>query len=58
MADKHVFSDCCNINNTARHKCFLLKKKDEADYKDILQIPNPEHICEVNKENQVSVKKR
>ncbi|KAM7154379.1 alpha-fetoprotein-like isoform 2-T2 [Molossus nigricans] len=58
MADKHVFSDCCNINNTARHKCFLLKKKDEADYKDILQIPNPEQICEVNKENQVSVKKR
>lgn len=58
MADKHVFSDCCNVNNTARHKCFLLNKKDDANYKEILQIPNLEQICEVNKGNQVLVKKR
>lgn len=58
MADKHVFSDCCNINNTARHKCFLLNKKDDADLWEIEQIPNPEQICDMNKDHQVSVKKR
>lgn len=58
MADKHVFSDCCNVNNTARHKCFLLNKKDDANYSEILHIPNLEQICEVNKGNQVLVKKR
>ncbi|XP_070265843.1 alpha-fetoprotein-like isoform X1 [Myotis yumanensis] len=58
MADKHVFSDCCNVNNTARHKCFLLNKKDDENYREILQIPNLEQICEVNKGNQVLVKKR
>ncbi|XP_006094445.1 alpha-fetoprotein-like [Myotis lucifugus] len=58
MVDKHVFSDCCNVNNTARHKCFLLNKKDDDNYREILQIPNLEQICEVNKGNQVLVKKR
>nr|KAF6385889.1 alpha fetoprotein [Myotis myotis] len=58
MVDKHVFSDCCNVNNTARHKCFLLNKKDDANYSEMLQIPNLEQICEVNKGNQVLVKKR
>lgn len=57
MADKE-FSDCCNINNKARLKCFLLYKKDDTDYSDIFQIPNLEQICEVNKENQASVKER
>ncbi|KAM5284298.1 alpha-fetoprotein-like isoform 3-T4 [Hipposideros larvatus] len=58
MVDKHAFSDCCNINNTARHKCFLLYKKDDAGHSDIFQIPNPEQICETDKENQASVKER
>ncbi|KAB1282780.1 Afamin [Camelus dromedarius] len=58
IADKHVFSDCCNTNNTARHKCFLLHKRDDAGYSDIFQIPNSEQICEMHKENQVSVKER
>ncbi|XP_010981096.3 alpha-fetoprotein [Camelus dromedarius] len=58
IADKHVFSDCCNTNNTARHKCFLLHKRDDAGYSDIFQIPNFEQICEMHKENQVSVKER
>ncbi|XP_058402330.1 alpha-fetoprotein-like [Diceros bicornis minor] len=58
MADKHMFSDCCNINNMERHKCFLLHKKDDADYSDIFQIPNPEQICEMVKEHQVSMKER
>ncbi|EPY78247.1 serum albumin [Camelus ferus] len=58
IADKHVFSDCCNTNNTARHKCFLLHKRDDAGYSDIFQIPNSEQICEMDKENQVSVKER
>ncbi|XP_036783389.2 alpha-fetoprotein-like isoform X1 [Manis pentadactyla] len=58
MADKHLFSECCNINNTARLKCFLLNKKDDAGYNDIFQIPNPEQICEMDKENQVSMKER
>ncbi|XP_027456497.1 alpha-fetoprotein-like isoform X2 [Zalophus californianus] len=57
-ADKQKFSDCCNINNKARLKCFLLYKKDDADYSDIFQIPNPEQICEMDKVNQVSVKER
>ncbi|XFF78821.1 hypothetical protein AB1E18_005040 [Capra hircus] len=56
MADKCVFSDCCNINKTARHKCFLLHKKDDAGYSEIFQISNPEQICEMDKENQVPVK--
>lgn len=58
MVDKHVFSNCCNINNTARHKCFLLYKKDDEGHSDIFQIPNPEQICEMYKENQVSVRGR
>ncbi|XP_054447506.1 alpha-fetoprotein-like isoform X2 [Pteronotus mesoamericanus] len=58
MTDKHVLSDCCKTNDTARHKCFLLSKKDDADYRDIFQIPNPEQICEMNKESAGSVKKR
>ncbi|XP_032187933.1 alpha-fetoprotein-like isoform X1 [Mustela erminea] len=57
-ADKEEFSDCCNINNKARLKCFLLYKKDDAGYSDISQIPNPEQICEMDEENQVSVKER
>lgn len=51
MADKHVFSDCCNINKTARHKCFLLHKKDDAGYSEMFQISNPEQICEMGKES-------
>ncbi|XP_036859165.2 alpha-fetoprotein-like isoform X3 [Manis javanica] len=58
MADKHLFSECCSINNTARLKCFLLNKKDDAGYNDIFQIPNPEQTCEMDKENQVSMKER
>nr|XP_019576360.1 PREDICTED: alpha-fetoprotein-like isoform X2 [Rhinolophus sinicus] len=58
MVDKHVFSNCCNINKTARHKCFLLYKKDDEGHSDIFQIPNPEQICEMDKENQVSVRGR
>ncbi|OWK13632.1 AFP [Cervus elaphus hippelaphus] len=58
MADKCVFSDCCNINKTARHKCFLLHKKDDTGYTEIFQISNPEQICEIGKENQVPVKDR
>ncbi|KAM5339583.1 LOW QUALITY PROTEIN: alpha-fetoprotein-like [Glossophaga mutica] len=58
MADKHVLSDCCKTNNTARHKCFLLSRKGDADYRDNFQIPNPEQICAMNKENPVSVRKR
>ncbi|XP_057584032.1 alpha-fetoprotein-like [Hippopotamus amphibius kiboko] len=58
MVDKHVFSDCCNISNSARHKCFLLYKKDDAGYRDIFQISNPEQICEMDRENQVPVKER
>ncbi|XP_049741998.1 alpha-fetoprotein-like [Elephas maximus indicus] len=57
MADKYGFSDCCNKNSTARHKCFLSHKKDDAGCRDTFQIPNPE-ICEMDKENQVSVKER
>lgn len=57
-ADKEEFSHCCNINNKARLKCFLLYKKDDAGYSDISQIPNPEQICEMDDENQVSVKER
>ncbi|KAM9237316.1 alpha-fetoprotein-like [Dugong dugon] len=57
MADKYGFSDCCNKNSTARHKCFLSHKKDDAGCRDTLQIPNPE-ICEMGKENRVSVKER
>uniref|UniRef100_A0A3Q1N6I8 Albumin domain-containing protein n=3 Tax=Bos TaxID=9903 RepID=A0A3Q1N6I8_BOVIN len=55
MADKRVFSDCCNINKTARHKCFLLHKKDDAGYSEIFQISNPEQICEMGKESQVYI---
>ncbi|XP_015448988.1 alpha-fetoprotein-like [Pteropus alecto] len=58
VADKHVFSNCCNKNNTARHKCFLLYKKGDSSHSDIFQIPNPEPVCEIDKENQVSVKER
>ncbi|XP_024433745.2 alpha-fetoprotein-like isoform X2 [Desmodus rotundus] len=58
MADKRVLSDCCKTNNTARHKCFLLSKKDDADYRDAFQVPNPEQICEMNKESPMSVRKR
>lgn len=58
MADKHVFSNCCNKNNTGRHKCFLLYKKGDSGHSDIFQIPNPEPICEIVKENQVLVKER
>lgn len=58
MADKRVFSDCCNINKTARHKCFLLHKKDDAGYSEIFQISNPEQICEMGKESQVLVKRQ
>nr|XP_008265980.1 alpha-fetoprotein isoform X1 [Oryctolagus cuniculus] len=58
MLDKHGSSHCCNTSNTARHKCFLSYKKDDADYSDIFQIPNAEHICEMDKENHVSVKDR
>ncbi|KAF6131139.1 hypothetical protein HJG60_008024 [Phyllostomus discolor] len=57
MADKHVLSDYCKTNNTARHKCFQLSKKDDADYRGTFQIPNPEQICEMSKENPVSVRK-
>ncbi|XP_035576490.2 alpha-fetoprotein-like isoform X2 [Canis lupus dingo] len=57
-AERQEFSDCCNINNKARLKCFLLYKKDDADDSDVFQIPNPEQICETHKENQVSVKER
>ncbi|XP_007126323.1 alpha-fetoprotein-like [Physeter macrocephalus] len=58
LADRHVFSDCCNTNNSARHKCFLSYKKDVAGYSDIFQISNPEQICEMDKENQVPVKEK
>ncbi|TKC44638.1 hypothetical protein EI555_014080, partial [Monodon monoceros] len=58
LADRHVFSDCCNTNNSARHKCFLSYKKDVAGYSDIFQISNPEHICEMDKENHVPVKEK
>ncbi|XP_019684937.3 alpha-fetoprotein-like isoform X3 [Felis catus] len=58
MADKQEFSDCCNVNNKARLKCFLLYKKDDTEYSDVFQIPNLEQICEVDKENQASVKER
>ncbi|CAI9172105.1 unnamed protein product [Rangifer tarandus platyrhynchus] len=58
MAGKCVFSDCCNINKTARHKCFLLHKKDDTGYTEIFQISNPEQICEMGKENKVPVKDR
>lgn len=58
MADKQEFSDCCNINNKARLKCFLLYKKDDTEYSDVFQIPNLEQICKVDKENQASVKER
>ncbi|XP_076999296.1 alpha-fetoprotein-like isoform X2 [Tamandua tetradactyla] len=62
MVDKYGFSDCCNKNYTARQKCFLSHKKDDAEYSDIFQIPNPEQIlnksCEMDKENQVSVRER
>ncbi|XP_046512717.1 alpha-fetoprotein-like isoform X2 [Equus quagga] len=58
MADKHMFSDCCNVNNTERQKCFLLYKKDDAGYSDMFQIPNPEQICEMDKENRMPVKER
>lgn len=57
-AGKQEFSDCCNINNKARLKCFLLHKKGDADYSDVFQIPNPERICEMDKENQVPAKER
>uniref|UniRef100_A0A4X1T411 Alpha-fetoprotein-like n=2 Tax=Sus scrofa TaxID=9823 RepID=A0A4X1T411_PIG len=58
MAGKHVFYDCCNINNTASHRCFLLHKKDDAAYSDIFHISNPEQICGLDKENRMSVKER
>ncbi|XP_059868364.1 alpha-fetoprotein-like isoform X8 [Delphinus delphis] len=58
LADRHVFSDCCNTNNSARHKCFLSYKKDVAGYSDISQISNPEQICEMDKENHVPVKEK
>ncbi|XP_036708001.1 alpha-fetoprotein-like isoform X5 [Balaenoptera musculus] len=58
LADRHVFSDCCNTNNSARHKCFLSYKKDVAGYSDIFQISNPEQICEMDKENPVPVKEK
>uniref|UniRef100_A0A8C3YN70 Albumin domain-containing protein n=1 Tax=Catagonus wagneri TaxID=51154 RepID=A0A8C3YN70_9CETA len=58
MAGKHVFYDCCNVNNTARHKCFLLHKKDDAGYSDTFHISNPEQICGLDKENQGSMKER
>lgn len=58
LADRHVFSDCCNTNNSARHKCFLSYKKDVAGYSDIFQISNPEQICEMDKENHVPVKEK
>ncbi|XP_007179901.2 alpha-fetoprotein-like isoform X3 [Balaenoptera acutorostrata] len=58
LADRHVFSDCCNTNNSARHKCFLSYKKDVAGYSDIFQISNPEQICEIDKENPVPVKEK
>ncbi|XP_037386128.1 alpha-fetoprotein-like [Talpa occidentalis] len=58
MADKQVFSDCCNASSTARHKCFLLHKKDDADYGDTVQIPNPERICEMDREKRMLIKKR
>lgn len=57
-ADKQEFSDCCNINNKARLKCFLLRKKGDADDSDVFQIPNPERICEMDEENQVPGKER
>lgn len=56
MLDKHGSSHCCNTSNTARHKCFLSYKKDDAEYSDIFQIPNAECVCEMDKENHVSVK--
>ncbi|XP_053511632.1 alpha-fetoprotein-like [Artibeus jamaicensis] len=58
MADKHVPSDCCKTNSTARPKCFLLSKKDDACYRDTFQIPNSEQISEMSKENPVTVRKR
>ncbi|XP_007953683.1 alpha-fetoprotein-like [Orycteropus afer afer] len=57
MVDKYGFSYCCGKNNTARHKCFLSHKKDDAGCRDTFQIPNPD-ICKTDKENRVSVKER
>ncbi|XP_037685887.1 alpha-fetoprotein-like isoform X2 [Choloepus didactylus] len=62
MVDKYGVSDCCNKNYTARHKCLLSHKKDDAEYSDVFQIPNPEQIldksCETDKENPGSVRER
>uniref|UniRef100_A0A4W2GY03 Alpha-fetoprotein-like n=1 Tax=Bos indicus x Bos taurus TaxID=30522 RepID=A0A4W2GY03_BOBOX len=44
---------CNNERMTARHKCFLLHKKDDAGYSEIFQISNPEQICEMGKENMM-----
>uniref|UniRef100_A0A673STD9 Albumin domain-containing protein n=1 Tax=Suricata suricatta TaxID=37032 RepID=A0A673STD9_SURSU len=58
MGDKQEFSDCCNVNNKARLRCFLSHKKDDTDFSDVFRISNLEHICEVDKANQASVKER
>jgi hypothetical protein len=56
MVEKHMFTDCCTTNNTERLECFLSYKKDDMDYREIFQIPKPEQICEMDKENQMSMK--
>ncbi|XP_047421752.1 alpha-fetoprotein-like isoform X2 [Sciurus carolinensis] len=58
MLAKHLFTDCCNTNITARLKCFLAYKKGDGDYRDEFQSPRPEKICEMDKENQLSTKER
>ncbi|XP_015360762.1 alpha-fetoprotein-like isoform X2 [Marmota marmota marmota] len=58
MLAKHLFTNCCNTNSTARLKCFLFYKKDYGDHKDRFQSLKPEMICEMDKENQVTMKER
>ncbi|XP_051026665.1 LOW QUALITY PROTEIN: alpha-fetoprotein-like [Acomys russatus] len=58
LVDSHVLTDCCKRKSTARLKCFLSYKKDDADSSYSLLTPRPELTCEKGGEKNGSLKAR